>query len=143
MKHRPRLGGFSLLEVLVAFAILAISLGVLLQIFSRSTTTTIATAQYSRAAALAQSRLAAVGSAIPLKEGTASGEPEDGFAWELGMTPVVLGEEPVTPGLSSSEPAVRAYRVTVTVLWPDGRRVRRLTLSTLRLGGPVDSGVLR
>jgi general secretion pathway protein I len=143
MKTRAHLAGFSLLEVLVAFAILAISLGVLMQIFSRSTTTTIAAAQYSRAAALAQSRLAAVGSAIPLKEGTASGEPEDGFAWELGMTPVELGDQPANPGLSSSEPTVQAYRVTVTVLWPDGQRVRRLTLSTLRLGGPEDSGVLR
>lgn len=138
MKHRPRLGGFSLLEVLVAFAILAISLGVLLQIFSRGTTTTIATAQYSRAVALAEARLAAVGSAIPLKEGATSGEPEDGFAWEVGVTRVEIGEPGAGPGLELSEPPVKAYRVTVSVLWPDGRRVRRLTLGSLRLGGPED-----
>jgi general secretion pathway protein I len=130
--------GFSLIEVLVAFAILAVSLGVLLQIFSRGTSTTIATAQYSRAVALAEARLAAVGSAIPLKEGSFSGAPEDGFAWEVGIAAVELGDSTAGPGLSSSEPPVKAYRVTVSVLWPNGRRARRLTLSTLRLGGPED-----
>jgi len=136
MSGRGQQAGFSLLEVLVAFAILAVSLGVLLQIFSRATTTTITTAQYSRAAALAQARLAAVGSAIPLEAGPVSGDPEDGFAWELGIVPVELGEEPAGPGLSTSAPPVAAYRVTVTALWQDGPRVRRLTLSTLRLGEP-------
>lgn len=132
----PRSGsqsGFSLLEVLVAFAVLAVSLGVLMQIFSRSTVTTITMAQYSRAVALAESRLAAVGSAIPLKEGSVSGAPEDGFAWELGIVPVQLGDSQET-GLAATVPTVIAYRVTVTALWQDAKRVRRLTLSTLRLG---------
>ncbi|WP_295430254.1 prepilin-type N-terminal cleavage/methylation domain-containing protein [uncultured Thiodictyon sp.] len=134
---RRRQAGFSLLEVLVAFAILAVSLGVLMQIFSRATITTITTAQYSRAAALAQARLAAVGSAIPLKEGPVSGDPEDGFAWQIGIVPVELGETPTASGLSDVVPAVTAYRVTVTALWQEGARVRRLTLSTLRLGEPA------
>jgi general secretion pathway protein I len=130
-RFRPQ-AGFSLLEVLVAFAILAVSLGVLMQIFSRATLTTVVAAQYSRAAALAQARLAAVGTAIPLQAGATSGEPEAGLAWELGIVPVQLNEE--VPGPMAEEPPVTPYRVTVTVLWQDGRRVRRLTLSTLRLG---------
>lgn len=138
MKPRGPQAGFSLIEILVAFAILAVSLGVLLQIFSRGTSTTIATAQYSRAIALAEARLAAVGSAIPLKEGSTSGEPEDGFAWEVVVAAVELGDTAAEPGLSSSEPMAKAYRTTVSVLWPDGRRARRLTLSTLRLSGPGD-----
>lgn len=129
-----RQAGFSLLEVLVAFAILAVSLGVLMQIFSRATITTVTTAQYSRAVALAEARLAAVGRAIPLKEGTVSGDPEDGFAWEIGIVPIELDEAPAQSGLSNTTSAVTTYRVTVTALWHDGPRGRRLTLSTLRLG---------
>ena len=125
--------GFSLLEVLVAFAVLAVSLGVLMQIFSRSTLTTITMSQYSRAVALAEARLAAVGSAIPLKEGSVSGAPEDGFAWELGIVPVQLGDTG-DMGLTPTVPTLIAYRVTATVLWQDAKRARRLTLSTLRLG---------
>lgn len=131
--HAGAQSGFSLLEVLVAFAVLAVSLGVLMQIFSRSTVTTITMSQYSRAVALAESRLAAVGSAIPLKEGSSSGAPEDGFAWELGIVPIQLGDSQDS-GLSATVPTVIAYRVTVTVLWQDAKRVRRLALSTLRLG---------
>jgi general secretion pathway protein I len=136
--------GFSLIEVLVAFAILAVSLGVLLQIFSRASLTTAASVQYSRAASLASARLDAVGTAIPLEPGTVSGEPEDGLAWELAMVPIEGGEAGfaeiglvMESGLGFIPPAI-PYRVVASVLWRDGDRVRRLTLATLRLGAPLD-----
>ncbi len=128
--------GFSLLEVLVAFAILAVSLGVLMQIFSRATQTTMTAAQYSRAVSLAEARLAAVGSAFPLEAGVTSGDPEDGFAWELTIIPTQLTAE--EPGLLAEAPMVTPYRVTALVVWQDGARTRRLTLSTLRLGERVE-----
>jgi general secretion pathway protein I len=140
---RPQ-SGFSLIEVLVAFAILAVSLGVLMQIFSRASLTTAASAQYRRAAGLATARLEAVGSAIPLEPGTASGDPEDGMAWELSMVPLEGDAQaqahlgiPRDDGLGFAPPAM-PYRVMVSVLWRDGARARRLTLSTLRLGAPLD-----
>jgi general secretion pathway protein I len=120
--------GFSLLEVLVAFAILAVSLGVLIQIFSRASVTTLLSSQYSRAATLLSSRLDAVGSAIELVEGSVSGEPEDGFAWQINIVPIELGDA------FSEDPPVTPYRVIATALWQDAGQVRRLTLTTLRLG---------
>lgn len=128
--------GFSLLEILVAFAILAISLGVLMQIFSRASLSAIAAAQYSRAASIAEARLEAVGTAIPLEPGLVSGEPEDGIAWELAIVPVELGQD---PGMElGAMPSLMPYRVTAIVLWKDRGRVRRLVLSTLRLGAPLE-----
>ena len=130
--------GFSLLEVMVAFAILAISLGVLMQIFSRASRATHVAAQYSRAASLAESRLEAVGSAIPLEEGTVSGEPENGYAWEVAIVPVDAAELTGSAGgdaLGFQSP-VQPYRVVATTIWEDGGKARRLTLSTLRLGEP-------
>ncbi|MFZ0788522.1 MAG: type II secretion system protein [Chromatiaceae bacterium] len=129
--------GFSLLEVLVAFAVLAVTLGVLMQIFSRASVTTVVSAQYSRAASLVSARLDAVGSAIPLEPGSVSGEPDDGIAWELSVVPVELGLAADSDPLGS-EPPVVPYLVTVTALWKDSGRVRRLTLSTLRLGERLD-----
>ncbi len=129
--------GFSLLEVLVAFAILALSLGVLLQIFSRASVTTTLSSQYSRAASLASARLDAVGSAIPLEPGAVSGDPEDGIAWELSILPVELGAESAGAALGFESP-VTAYQVIVTTLWQDGPRVRRFSLATLRLGERLD-----
>jgi general secretion pathway protein I len=133
---RPQ-SGFSLLEVLVAFAILAVSLGVLIQIFSRASMAAVVASQYSRAVSLAESRLAAVGAAIPLKPGATSGEPEDGIAWELAIVPATDIQPETGLGAAQSPPAI-PYRVTVTVLWEDAGRVRRLALSTLRLGEPLE-----
>lgn len=120
--------GFSLLEVLVAFAILAITLGVLMEIFSRATLTTIVTSQYSQAASLIESKLAAVGAEIPLEEGSVSGEPEAGFDWEVTMMPFEFDQE------FMMEPPATPYRVNATALWQDAGQVRRLTITTLRLG---------
>jgi general secretion pathway protein I len=143
MTGRARQWGFSLLEVLVAFAILAVSLGVLMQIFSTGALSVAVTERYSRAASLAEARLAAVGSAIPVEAGTVQGEPEDGFAWELTMIPDDLGLK-APSGLGDSLlsdpgqglPAV-PFRVLVTVLWTEGGQARHLSLSTLRLGEPA------
>ncbi|MBK1722103.1 type IV pilus modification PilV family protein [Thiocystis violacea] len=120
--------GFSLLEVLVAFAILAISLGVMMQIFSRATITTIASAQYSQAATLAESVLNEVGGDLPLEEGSSSGETPSGFQWELTIQAVDVSDQYFT------EPPATPYRVISTVLWHDAGRARSLSLQTLRLG---------
>lgn len=137
MRRRRSQGGFSLLEVLVAFAILAVSLGVLLGIFSRATIATIASAQYSQAATLAESLLTLVGHEVALEEGAVSGGTESGFSWELTMLEVDLADEFPTTTLS-----VRAYRVNVTVLWFDAGRPRRLALSTLKLLDPMANTAL-
>jgi general secretion pathway protein I len=134
MTRRPSQRGFSLLEVLVAFAILAVSLGVLLGIFSRATSATIASAQYSQAATLAESLLTLTGHEIALEEGAISGTTESGFSWELTLLELDLSQEFPTTTLT-----VTAYRVNATVLWFDAGRPRRLMLSTLKLVEPLAS----
>jgi general secretion pathway protein I len=129
---KRRQSGFSLLEVLVAFAILAISLGVLMEIFSRATITAIASAQYSQAATIAESLLNEVGVALTLEEGSVSGETESGFSWEITMVRLDLSEE------FPFEPPATAYRVNATVLWFDAGRPRSLAVSTLKLGNQLD-----
>jgi len=100
----------------------------LMQIFSQATRTTLVSSQYSRAASLAEAKLNAVGTEIPLEEGAVSGDPEDGIAWEITIVPVSLGETSV------DAPPAMPYRINATALWQDAGRVRSLTLTTLRLG---------
>ena len=133
MRRRPAQRGFSLLEVLVAFAILAVSLGVLLGIFSRATGATIASAQYSQAATLAESLLNLVGQEIALEDGALSGDTESGFSWELTMLEIDLSTE-----FPTSTVSLTAYRVNAVVLWFDAGRPRRLMLSTLKLANPLE-----
>jgi general secretion pathway protein I len=120
--------GFSLLEVLVAFAILALSLGVLLQIFSRAMQSTALSADYTRAVALAEAKLNAVGADIPLEEGVYSDEPEDGLDW-------IVNVEAYQPsGWLGENQALPVYRVTAVAAWPSVRGTRRVVLRSLRLG---------
>jgi general secretion pathway protein I len=118
--------GFSLLEVVVAFSILALTLGVLIQIFSRAVTTTSMSADYSRASTLAEAKLNALGLEVPLEAGSLSGETEDGFAWEVFVEPFELGEV-------DWEPTLLPYQVTAVASWDDGGgRRRQISIVSLR-----------
>lgn len=129
--------GFSLLEVLIAFAILSITLGVLLQIFSRAMSTTSVSGSFARGAELAEATLARAGSEIPLEEGDSSGEAEAGYSWSLRMTQV-----DVTDVFLDQAPPVTPYRVTATAYWQDGSVERRFSLATLRLGEALETAGL-
>lgn len=135
-RQRPRLAasqrGFSLLEVLVAFAILALSLGVLMQIFSRALSTTGLNETYSRAAALAESKLGTVGINIPLEEGVHSGDPEDGMDWIVFIEPYQL------TGWLAENPSRQPYQVTAVASWPSATGTRRVALRSIRLGQKLD-----
>lgn len=72
---KRRSGGFTLLEVLLAFVIFSMSFAVVLQIISGSIRNTMRSKQYTEVALIAQSVMDTVGLDIPLESGTeASGE---------------------------------------------------------------------
>ena len=132
--------GFSLLEVLVAFSILALSLGVLMQIFSGAMRNAVLSEQYSQAALLAQSILSATGIEEPLQAGERAGEWENGMRWRLFISPY---EEPLEDGeeqprgLRTEQLAnVEGYQLRVEVSWDDGDKRRRVELESLRIAVP-------
>ena len=118
--------GFSLLEVLVAFSILALSLGVLMQLFSGGMRNTLVGASYSRAVDLAESTLALAGSEILLQPGRHSGSEKD-LHWELDIQ-LYIPEE-----LQAPPAGIEAFRVSARVEWGDSGQERSLSLDTLRL----------
>jgi general secretion pathway protein I len=132
----PRAAGFSLLEVLVAFVILALVATSLYRLFAGSLTNIGAADEYSRALLVAESVLAEVGAAKPLREGARSGRVEDGqIDWKASVVPWVPPE--VGPELerASESLPIRLYRIAVEVTFPSpagGQRV--FTLATTRIG---------
>lgn len=85
-------GGFTLLEVLLAFVIFSISFAVVLQILSGSIRNTARSKQYTEVALIGQSIMDTVGLDIPLESGTqASGESGD-YTWQMEIFDYVPAE---------------------------------------------------
>lgn len=121
--------GFSLLEILVAFAILSIFLGVLLNIFAGGVRGADITGQYARAVQLAESLLASVGHDVTLEPTTMDGVADDIYRWRIVIEPYT----PPEPDWQPEKVPLQAYSVGVTVSWPSGLRERQFALSSLRL----------
>ena len=121
--------GMTLIEVLVAFVILSLAMGVIMQIFSGGMRNARLAEGYSRAVFLAESRLAAVGLEQPLVAGEVSGQVNPDLRWRVTINPFDDGgvaEQLVMP--------VRLYQVRVRVSWSDEGRQRQIELGSLRLG---------
>jgi general secretion pathway protein I len=128
-RRLPRQNGFSLLEILVAFAILAMALGVLLRIFGGAGQISGLADKYARAVVIAESLLASADLEIPLQPGETSGEVDTVFHWTMRVTPYQV-EEPIP--FAENLP-VTPYQVDLSVEWDEGDEPRLFELTTLRL----------
>ncbi|MEE4173247.1 MAG: prepilin-type N-terminal cleavage/methylation domain-containing protein [Xanthomonadales bacterium] len=130
--------GFTLLEVLLAFVVFALTFATVLEIVAASTRSTVRAKDYSEAALLAQSLAEQLGSDLPIEAGSYSGETEDGIAWIIEITDFEgLGDDTRTPELAG-EIGTRLYWVDMTLSWGREPRPGRATFTTLR--STVDSG---
>ncbi len=119
--------GFSLLEVLVAFAILAVSLGILLKIFSGGANTALLAEEYTSAVQIAESLMANEMAKAEMLPGETVGDEDDRFHWLLSVTRAPFTMEDIDLEKLNAE----FFRVAVTVTWGDDGR--ELHLSTLKL----------
>jgi general secretion pathway protein I len=131
---RARSRGFSLIEVLAAFVILALIATALFQLFSAALANAAASEEWSRAILVAESRLAAAASAYPLVETTDQGTDGDGrIRWQ---TRTAVWEPPADPELAKLSDAMttRLFRIEVDVHFPGASgRDRSFSLATLRM----------
>ena len=138
MKHQR---GYSLLEVIVAFAVLALALTLLLGSLSGASRQIKQADLRSRAVLHAQSLLAVTGVVEPLQDGERSGEWEDGrYRWQLQVAPY---QEPRTDALPVAYTVAgpRLAQLTLQVSWGD-TDTDRMQWRSLRLL-PADTGTPR
>ncbi len=122
-------GGFTLLEVLIAFVIMTIVLTALFRGFASGLRGLDISEGYATAALQARSKLDELGILIPLEPGGAEGEFSDGARWNLSIEAF----DPPGDSIATDLP-VMAYRVELLVSWGEDRSLR---LETLRLGEPL------
>jgi len=119
-----------LLEVLVAFVVMGLVVGVLLQLFGSAMHGVALADEYSFAVQVAESRLATVGTEIPVGQGTVSGdEPSSPYHWEVNMEPVKLDAK-----LEKMPLPLNVFQVVVGVSWPSNGVTRKFQLTSLRFG---------
>ena len=128
----PAQQGFSLLEILIAFSILGLSLGILLRIFSGGVNTAAMAEEYTAAVEIAETVMAKTGAEIPLRSHESSGTVDDKYNWLLRIRPYTLRGEEGELKIPQSE----LFQINVTVDWGDDNPEgdgRQVQLSSLKL----------
>lgn len=130
--------GFSLLEVVVAFSILSLSFGVLMQLYSTSLRNTTMATDYAIATELAESLLAEWTTLAPAGNVERTGEHAGRYRWS-----VAIGQDSENAPDPPSIHPFQLQRVKVRVRWSDGEGTpeRTVLLDTLRVSraGPKGS----
>jgi general secretion pathway protein I len=123
--------GFSLLEILIAFSILAVSLGILLKIFSTGITTAQVADNYTMAAQIANNLMAKTGVETPLKISEELGVENDFYHWRVRVNSQTF----VSPELDLRALPVELFNINVLVWWGDDEKTddRVLELNTMKL----------
>lgn len=135
--RRPQ-RGYTLLEVLVAFAILGMTLAVLFRIFAAGVGNVGAAAEYAQAVIVGEARLATPIDGTRIETGVSQGTDLGKFRWTRRIS-----EQPLSESDVAAQPLVSAYRINVAVEWPAGRTTRAIELETLRVAGARDDAGLR
>ncbi len=119
--------GFTLLEVLVAMAILALSYGMILQLLGSSAQKASRAAEYRQALMIAESQLNLAATVRDPAVIPQQGQIDDRFYWRLSL-------EPVAPLGDTALPSMyKPLMATVEVTWDDsGQRARSIEISTIR-----------
>ena len=119
--------GFSLLEALVAFTVLALVLGALLEMFSTGLSAIERDREYTHALVLSQNLIAELVTEKPLAVGVSTGRVDDYYRWRSEITEFQDEHQLEHETL---------FEVTVTVNWNDGWRAREVSLTSLEMDTP-------
>jgi general secretion pathway protein I len=117
--------GFTLVEVLLALAIVAVAFAFALNVFSGGLSRLGHDHNVQHALLVAQSQLARVGRDIALRDGEIVGPGSDEYAWRISIAPYGGGAG-----------GLLGHRVVVSIGWTEGLHRREVHLDTVRLGLP-------
>jgi general secretion pathway protein I len=129
---KSRAGGFTLLEVMLAFVIFALSFATVLEIMAGSMRSVRRASDDTEVALLAQSVMDMVGTEIPVEEGQFSGTGMDRYDWQLGIYLFESGNDGVGTQELAEMSGIELYQVELDIDWETGRNRRGLHFSTIR-----------
>ncbi len=121
--------GFTLLEVIVALAILGIGLTVTIELFSGSLRLGWVSGEYTKAMNYASLKMEEIATQKSVTEGEEEGEFDKTFRWRVGVEKV-----DILPGDKGTEfkPPAEFYHVRVSILWKSGSKERSASLESYK-----------
>ncbi len=122
-----RCGGFTLIEVLVAISLLAISLVVILQLFSGGLNSGKLSDEYTRGVFHAREKMEEILLSNNMEEGITEGEFEDGFRWKADIVRMEQREEEV------SRLPFDAFTIAVEISWGSEGHEKHLKIDTIKV----------
>jgi len=132
-KHpHNRSAGFSLLEVLLAFVVFALSFAVVLEILSGSIRSTARAKEYTEVALIAQSVMDQVGLDIPLEAGSQLSGETGVYRWDRQMQPDMGGEESSNSIELAELTGIELLEVELSISWGSYPRERNNRFSTVK-----------
>jgi general secretion pathway protein I len=135
MMPRRISAGFTLLEILVAFIVLAIVGGSLLQLFQGGMRNVAHATDYSHAALLARSKLSELEAYPEVAPGEQTGDFDERYRWRLRVEPY---RDP--GGAPTSASGVELMAAELSVSWGEDREQRSLTVETLLFSAVPGAG---
>jgi len=122
-----RENGFTLLETLVALSVLAISLGVMYQVFSSALQGSTLADDYAQASMYADSHLAEISKKVHLLPGVSEGSYSEKYNWKLEIQPLDGSNS------RSVVETIKRYQVVLNVYWRAKKGQRSIRATTFRL----------
>ena len=121
--------GFTLIEVVIALAILGIGLTVIIELFSGGLRLGRASVEYTKAVNYARIKMEEIAIKPNIQEGTEEGEFDPTYRWQVGIKKVdilSLGKD------RTITPPVELFQVKLNVLWKSGSKERSAIFETYR-----------
>ena len=125
--------GFSLLEVIVALAIMAMGFVTVSQLFSGSIRSIGLSEQYLKATTLAHSKLGELEINNYNTEFNGTFINEKNYHWDLEISPY-------SSELNSTKNNIQLSEVILNVHWADANQIRNIKLNTLKVNGSSHPG---
>lgn len=117
--------GFTLLEILVSLALLGIAITVILQLFSSNLRALSVSQNYVSAAIRAEAKMRDILEDTNLQENAWSEVTDEGYRFDASVTETFKER---TENLQ-----VRMLEINLTAQWPEGSKMKYLTLKTLKV----------
>jgi general secretion pathway protein I len=121
--------GFTLIEVVVALAILGIGLTVIIELFSGGLRLARTSEEYTKGVNYGRAKMEEVMSQQGMKEGDEEGKFDETFRWQVGVKKL-----DILPGEKSTEfkPPVELFQVKVNILWKSGSKERSTSIESYK-----------